>query len=321
MTQTVPANGVTAMADRTDSVGTLHLKAEHGGDPRQVLRWWAGDRWEGIPSWRYYRQVIRVALFLRERLRVAPGDRVLLASQLSPERVVAEWAVVTLGAVLVYGDGKDLVSRPKAAFVGHRDRATRPSEVTRLGSEGTIVFDARDLGSGGRTFAEVMDLGGTLDTAERAQSFRAFAATLSASSPAVEWMQPGRATPVTWSHRDLVDRIVDFWGRVPARRGDVAYLAPDARSLRGPYLPIWALVADGKTSTVLGAPGRQADEVAELDPHVLVGHTVALRPSGPREKGLEALARLPGAARLFRAARRRIREVLTMDGVRVRDQG
>jgi hypothetical protein len=89
----------------------------------------------------------------------------------------------------------------------------------------------------------------------------------------------------------------------PAEEGDVAYVDSPRVTLRK-RLAIAAFVGDGRTTTVLGAEGRAAEDVAELRPHKVVASeswlTSACDGRGPRwPAGLDR-----------RWARRRIREAL-----------
>jgi hypothetical protein len=88
------------------TLGQCFLRAE-GLHSRRMVLWWetAGTPHE-MPAWRFYRQVIRLALFMRERLGLIANDRVLVASPLRAERVIAEWATVILGGLAIGLDGE-----------------------------------------------------------------------------------------------------------------------------------------------------------------------------------------------------------------------
>ena len=327
-----------------ETLGQLHVQAEKAHTRRAVLRWRADDKWQELPAWRFYRHVIRIGLFLRERLGVRAGDRVLIGSSLRVERVVAEWAAVTLGAAAVTLDvdmTDDALSSlgielaPKVVFVGGALGRARPLEGWReAGADAVIVFDSAGPPGVARSWAEVLDLGGTLDTAERAQAFREQARALTADTTALGYVdRPGGGSVRLLTHADVVGRLRSYWSLVPPRTGDLAYVSgqSDAASW---CLPLWAFVADGWTSTVLGTPGREADEVVELQPDLFVGREDSrqLRSTGPghrREKaaGIRPLVSLTDAllhrwrpGRNGAAPRQVLRESMTFDGRRIGKQ-
>ncbi len=119
------------------------------------------------------------------------------------------------------------------------------------------------------SWTEAMDLGGTLDSAERAESFRTIARTLTPDMPAVEIPHfSDRYSSVVHTHGDIVLRLQDFWSRVPAGDADLAYVA--TASPGGLALPLWAFVADGRTTTAFGTPGHEVDEIDQLRPTLIL---------------------------------------------------
>jgi len=262
------------------TLGQLHLEGERSRAARMVLRSRDDDKWVELPAWRFYRQVIRIALFLRERLGVAPGDRVLVVSPLRTERIVAEWAIVTLGAATVAAD-LDLPQEalasllaaisPKAAFVADEtDRGRLLGHPSSPMADRIVVLGAGGTRPESKTWLEALDLGGTLDTAERAQMFRQDARAIQPELPAVGYHERANGSPLTiLSHAEVVRRLRSFWSRVPPRDGDRAYIT-GGRSVSPLCLPLWAFAADGRTSTTLGTPGRESEEIAQLRPHLHV---------------------------------------------------
>jgi len=67
---------------------------------RPMLTAWRGASWETIPWGGFAMKVASVAVWLREQ-GVAPGDRVLLVSENRPEFLIADVAIMTIGAVTV----------------------------------------------------------------------------------------------------------------------------------------------------------------------------------------------------------------------------
>jgi hypothetical protein len=262
------------------TLGQLHLEGERSRAARMVLRSRDDDKWVELPAWRFYRQVIRIALFLRERLGVAPGDRVLIASPLRSERIVAEWAIVTIGAATVAADldlPQDALGSlvamisPKAAFVTDEvDRGRLLGQPNSPIADRIVVFGAGGTRPESKTWLEALDLGGTLDTAERAQMFRQDARAIQPELAAVGYREQANGAPITMlSHAEVVRRLRSFWSRVPPRDGDRAYIT-GGRSVSPLCLPLWAFAADGRTSTTLGTAGREAEEIAQLRPHLHV---------------------------------------------------
>src|SRR5207237_2337115 len=77
------------------------LAAMRRHDRAAVLLHHDGVAWRETPDWRLERQVIRLALFFRDRALLAPGDRVAIVSGLRPEALAAELAAIALGAAAV----------------------------------------------------------------------------------------------------------------------------------------------------------------------------------------------------------------------------
>ncbi|HEV7455409.1 MAG TPA: AMP-binding protein [Roseococcus sp.] len=67
---------------------------------RPMLTAWRGGRWETLPWGGFAMKVAAVAAWLRAQ-GVMPGDRVLLVSENRPEFLIADVAIMTIGAVTV----------------------------------------------------------------------------------------------------------------------------------------------------------------------------------------------------------------------------
>ncbi len=313
------------------TLGLLYLQAEGSRSRRAILRWRDGGRWIDMPAWRFHRQVIRVGLFLRERLGVGPGDRVLVASRLRSERIVAEWAIVTLGAAAITVDADSSHAAraflsggvaAKAAFAdGPRESARLVELPQALAPEKVVTLDPGPRADGVRSWVEILDLGGTLDTAERAQSFRQQARTLPSHAAALGYFERANGGGLTLvTHAELVNRLRAFWARVPPHDGDRAYVAAGDR---GPTtgLPLWAFVADGRTSTILGTPSHEDEEMAEVDPHTLVGS-----PELARRVGRASASRwTPLLRRLLPGnqgpkERHSLRDIVMFDGTKIESE-
>jgi long-subunit acyl-CoA synthetase (AMP-forming) len=234
-----------------------------------------------MPAWRFFRHVVRTGLYLRERAKLQAGERVLVVAPLRAERIIAEWAVVAQGGVVATVDPgtSDEALRvvlesltPRVAFAA--DAATRerlrqlgPSVQRAVVLEGPARADSSDV-----TWSQMIDLGGTLDTAERAQSFRAGARALRPDMPAVAYLDieaTGCPTWTTASQEAVAQRIADLWKSEPPRAGDVAY-AVDPGEYPGLRLALWALVANAEVTVALGSPERHEHDVAELGATLVV---------------------------------------------------
>jgi acyl-CoA synthetase (AMP-forming)/AMP-acid ligase II len=341
-------------ASEAHTIGKLHLRAERSHVRKTVTTHWGDGRWIEMPAWRFYRQVIRVGLYLRERLHVAPGDRVALLSPLRTERIVAELATVVQGAVVATLDPRlppqALASalaqlQPKVTFASGPAQVALLRELVAQGANaGTLVaFEAIAADNNSASAAapvtawsEVLDLGGTLDTAERAQKFRGWIRAVGGDTPALGHTEGSNGT-IEWqflTHAEVARRAEDF-SAVP---GDIAYVS-GAHFPLATQLAVRAFVGDGRTTVAIGTPGREMDEIVELRPQVIVAPAevvgramAAFRAQNARQNGahswlhkarslatLRPLRKLgwiqPAASRTV--GHERLREILTLDGTRV----
>jgi hypothetical protein len=223
----------------SDTLGATFLAFERRHDRPAVLEHRVNGTWHQVPDWRFLRQVIRVALYLRERAGVEPGDRVAVLGPVRAEAVVTLWAAAIQGAVV------DPTEADGAKVVLGAGTAGEPA--------GAVIESA----DGQRSWTEVLDLGGTLDTAERANGLRERCRTLAADAP---------AEADGTSHGELCARARQLVGR----RGGLAYVAAGGLDCPVRRLALWAFVGDGVTRLALGSPGRAAEEIAALAPQRIV---------------------------------------------------
>jgi acyl-CoA synthetase (AMP-forming)/AMP-acid ligase II len=269
--------------ERPATLATSFLAAMRRHDRAAVLLHHDGVKWREIPDWRLERHVIRFALFLRDRARLAPGERVAIVSRLRPEAVVAELAAIAQGVAAVTIDPDlppESVSRaieeaaPAVAFV-----PDAPARDRFKSARAVVCFEGKSEGAW--AFHEALDLGGTLDTPERAQSFRAQAREVPAESHALGYVvgTDGASSCQFLSHAESVARMRALRAELPARKGAVALVAaPPTLPAR---LALLSFVFDGSTTCAVGMPGR---EVAGLLPDWVVGPAGApesARPAGP----------------------------------------
>jgi len=271
------------------TLNQLYLRAMREHARTGALLRWQGTGWEPVPDWRLDRQVIRLALYLREQLGLGSGDRVAVISELRPEWLVADLAAIGLGAESV-----GLDHRLPAEPLGRLLRELRPritfasaSVLPKLGvgngrattGDELILFDDRSTASGALHWDKVMDLGGTLDTPERAQSFRALARGAEVGAPAAGHYHPGdRGEPemVRLTQGEVIERLREERAYPPARAGDIAYLAGPAVTL-ATRLALFSFLGDGYTSTAIDGEGRPASDVRALHPHKIIAPPAVLQ--------------------------------------------
>ena len=195
-------------------------------------------------------------------------------------------------------------AEPRVIFATDAESARRVLALSLAGglAGAFVVGEGLDgAGEGSLGLTRLLDLGGTLDTPERAQGFRAVSRNVSPDSEAL-W-HADAAGVVRFSHAQAMARIAERLRADPARPGDVAYLEAVQARLAA-RLALFAFVGDGLTSTTIGREGRTSEDVVQWRPHMLqVGAAwleAACEGRGPRwPAGLDR-----------GGARRRLQEVL-----------
>ena len=282
-----------------------------------AMAWWTEGALEWVPDWKLDRLAIRLALFGRERLGLEPGERVVVMGRLGWLWPAVDFAAVGFG-VLPVGLEHDLPddavasvfaeAAPRAAFATDAESASRLKRLRRTGRLGgaTVVGEGLTEEEGLLSLPRLMDLAAVLDTAERAQAFRAFSRQVAPESAAL-W-HAGPQGVVRLTHHAAMAKTAPVLRARPACEGDVAYIDGPRVTLRK-RLAMAAFVGDGHTTTVLGREGRAAEDVGELRPHKMLASepwlAAACHGRGPRW--------LAGLDRPW--ARRRVRDGL---GGRVR---
>jgi hypothetical protein len=243
-----------------------------------VLMRWEGSSLEPVPDWKLDRLAIRFALFARERLGVEPGGRVALLGGLGWLWPALDFAAMGFGVtpVGIEHDATDdavvgalAEAAPRVAFATDAESAGRLVRLRRVGRLGdaTVVAEGLPREDGLLPLADVLDLAAVLDTAERAQAFRAFSRQVSPEDPALWHAGPGGVVRLT--HRAAMAEVSGALRSHPAREGDVAYLDAPRVTLRK-RLALAAFVGDGHTATALGREGRAAEDLGRLRPHKVV---------------------------------------------------
>ena len=257
--------------------GLFDLGLRHHIRPAAMV--WSGEEgFESVPDWKLDRLAIRVALQGRERMGVEPGTRVALFGRLGWLWPVVDFAAMGFGAVPV-GLEHDLpdstlvevVERagPRVLFATDPESVARALRLRREGHLGdaTVVGEGLPEEEGQLPLARLLELGSVLDTAERAQAFRAFSRQIAPESEAM-W-HAGSEDLSRLTHREAMSRLEARLRAHPAQKGEVAFV-DGPRVTLGARLALAAFVGDGLTTTALGREGRADEDVAELRPHKMV---------------------------------------------------
>jgi hypothetical protein len=258
-----------------------------------ALLLWEAQAWADMPDWRLDRLVIRLALYGRERLGLAAGDRVAILGPLHwlwPAVDFAAhgfgWIPVGLSPRLADADLRDALaeSSPRVAFATDEESARRLNELSQAAAVPETLVAAESVNGSPKQVAlpQLLELAANLDTAERAQAFRGQARAVAAREPACRHfgVDPwGRALPAArLSHAEAMARVRARVEARPARRSDLAYLEGSDVSL-STRLAYWTFVGDGLTQTALGRPGCAAQDLAALRPRKLLGSAASLAES------------------------------------------
>jgi len=237
-----------------------------------------GDSWVETPDWRFDRLVIRIAVYARERLEVKAGERLAIMGSLSPLWLAGEFAILGLaGAAVALSPALSdeeivralwttkarlaLATDVECAARLLRLRARAEALETVIGPDGAGNGDGAFLGLG--PFFELAD---TLDTAERAQGFRATARAVAPEAVALWHFAPGvPAMTQGLTHAQAMSAVREHLLALPAHAGDLAYVQ-GGEVLLSSRLACHAFVGDGYTTLALGEKGRASEEIPTLRP-------------------------------------------------------
>jgi hypothetical protein len=255
------------------TLASLFLRAMRKHDRPAVLLHKEDSRWRETPDWRFERHVIRLALFLRDRAALVPAERAAIVSSLRPELAVAELAALSQGAASVVIDATLPADELAFALTAVSPAAVvleKASMGERIGSGHRVVIALDGKPRDGWAWTEALDLGGTLDTPERAQSFRARAREVTVGAAALGYVvaRDGAVQCQFIDQGEAVRRIDAVWADVPAVKGDVTYVAGPASV--GARIAVLSSVSDGFTRCAIGTPGNEVAEVSELRPKRIV---------------------------------------------------
>jgi acyl-CoA synthetase (AMP-forming)/AMP-acid ligase II len=262
--------------EHCDTLTKLYLSAMRSHSRKAVLVYRAGGQWVDVPDWRLDRSVIRLALFVRERLGFQAGQTAAIVAPLSLEWIVSDLAVMMSGGVsaavdpslpdAVVADAL-VVAKPDLIFVGDEPdaRRVRRRQLFPANEERLIEFAATAAGSR-HAFSAALDSGGALDSAERAVAFRARARAVPSHATALLHAAAdgrGQLQCDTLTHHEARELAADCRLPLiePPGRAQAYCAGPLTLEMR---LALYASLMNGAVTTALGTPGRDIEERAEL---------------------------------------------------------
>lgn len=260
-----------------DTITLLYDLGMREHDRAALLLQPEGNVWADTPDWRFDREVIRIALFLRERLHVPRGQRVAIFGPLRPLWLSSDFAALGMGTVSVgvshlLGDD-DVVAALNEAGARVAVATDGASTARLLGLRPRVATLDFVIGPEGNPedkalvpLARLLEYGATLDTAERANRFRLDARAVGADDPACWHFGAGDSDRgVRLTHREAMARVRSHLRRLPAEAGDLAYLEGEGVTLEARFA-WYAFAGDGYTTMVMGRPGRAFEDVRDLRP-------------------------------------------------------
>jgi hypothetical protein len=280
MAESMAARQAQAIAPAPESRATLaslFLTVERQHDRVAVVERRLESGTQATPDWRFHRHVLRLALYLKERCGFEHGDRLVLVAPVGPEWLMLDWATVLQGGTTVVVDPAVPESRlvallgelaPRVALAQTEVDGARLLELAggARALERVLVLDGTPQRTGLVSFVEALDLGGTLDTAERANAMRAHARTIGASQIAA--VHPGTGESLT--NGDVAARVRTRnagWSATGGskregkpRKQAVIVLDEGTPVTPALHVALYGYVADGTTCTAFGARGGQSTE-------------------------------------------------------------
>lgn len=275
-----------------DTMNRLLLHAARYHDRETLtLRWERGRTgwgWHPMPDWRADRHAVRAALVLRQRLEVQAGETVALWLPLTTEFPLIERGVWSIGAVSVpvwpeweLGHVARVLADARPVVLFAPDWAA-VRELRVIGGlpesvRATVLLagepdDARDA----LPFAQFMEYGGVLDTAERAAMWRTLARGIPPGTAISR--EYAAAQPLRWGkldHRAAVAAVGRLLQRFPPHASRVHVLTserpdPTLRAL------VYAGWTDGLTRTLFASSPVARARLGEFSIDFVAGSAAAL---------------------------------------------
>jgi hypothetical protein len=260
---------------------------------RAAFRWPEGAALQFVPDWKLDRLVIRIALYCREKLGLEPGTRAAVFGKLGWLWPAADFAIQGFGATAV-GIEHDVPDEMLGAALRDADPrvvfCTDDASTARLlglhipdlrRRPPVVATETAAPSDGVLPLRDILELGGTLDTPERAQAFRMVCRHNTPESLAL-W-HVGAQGVERLTHARAMEHVAARLHSRPTAMGDVVCLEPPRMTLAG-RLAVAAFVGDGNTETVLGSALR--DAVTLVRPHGIRASAdwleAACRGRGPR---------------------------------------
>lgn len=249
--------------------------------PAALLRVGAGG-WRPLSDARLARRVEWLAHYLSAVFEVRPGDQVAIASDLRQEWLLADLAIMSLGATSVAIE-PDL----PAAMLLHSIQATEPRILFASGDVlgrlrmirshvppliPVIAFDSPHRWGGPIPLAAALDAGSVHGVGRRSGELRKSAWNVAPEAAACchyAGYQDGHVECVELTHAEAFARVVGGWIRPLSRAGERVYVAGPRVTLRT-RLAMYAALGDGYSVLVLGTPGHEREEIRELRPGKII---------------------------------------------------
>jgi len=255
--------------------------------------------WGPLSDEQFNQRVVRLALCLKEGFGIGRGDVVAISAELCQEWLLADLAVLSLGALSMAIEPDVPALTLQRVLLDTRPRLLFASEslLSRLPPVSghpalpvpVVAFGGRARRNGPVPFAAVLDAGGVLDTPRRSRALRQAAWEVDPDTPAcchyIDHLQ-GQAEYTELSQAEVLERITGYW-LPPPRPGEKMYVAGPTVTLRT-RLALYATIGDGYGSLVLGTRGQELEEIRHLRPERVVA---------PPSLFAEAMARAAGRGR------------------------
>lgn len=264
--------------------------------------------WRPMSDERLGRRVLWLALYLSDIFEIRPGDRVAIASELRQEWLIADLAIMSLGAASVAVEPHlpaEALHRavqdagPRLVFAsGATLRKLRLIHGHVAPLVPVVAFDGAAGWRGPVPLCAALDVGAVLEAPARTRALRRLAWEVDPHAPAcchyVGYLD-GHTECVELSQAEAFEQVMTRWTRPYAQAGEVMYFAGPEVTLRA-RMALYAGLGDGLSSMVFGTPGREFEELAELQPGKIVGppslfaHAVRLGQvsESPHRRGLGA---------------------------------